>query len=68
MPNLMAALPNVGGAVCESSVPFHVPRHKVWLTAAARVPCSHTANIGERNICVLYYFTEPRAAHFRHVF
>jgi len=34
---------------CESSViPFLVvPRHKVWLTAAARVPCSNAANIGE---------------------
>ena len=29
----MAALPNTGGAVCESSViPFLVPRCKVWLT------------------------------------
>jgi len=28
--------------------PFLVPRHKVWLTAAARAPCSHTANTGER--------------------
>jgi len=28
----------------ESSViPFLVPRHKVWLTAAARVPCSNEA-------------------------
>jgi len=46
MPNVMAAQPNVGGALCESSViPFLVPRHKVWLTAAARVPCSNAANI-----------------------
>jgi len=31
----MAAQPNVGGAVCESSVmPFLVPRRKVRLTAA----------------------------------
>jgi len=45
MPNVMAAQPNIGGALCESSViPFLVPRHKVWLTAAAQVPCSHTAN------------------------
>jgi len=28
----------------ESSV---IPRHKVWLAAAARVPCSNAANIGE---------------------
>ena len=50
MPNVMAAHPNIGGAVCESSVmPFLVPRHKVWLTAAAAsVPCSNAANIGER--------------------
>jgi len=49
MPNVMAAQPSIGGALCESSViPFFVPRHKVWLTAAARVPCSNTDNIGER--------------------
>jgi len=49
MPNVMAAQPNIGGALRESSViPFLVPRHKVWLTAAARVPCSNAANIGER--------------------
>jgi len=48
MPNVMAAQLNIGGALCESSViPFLVPRHKVWLTAAARAPCSNTANIGE---------------------
>jgi len=36
MPNVMAALPNIGGALCESSViPFLVPRRKVWLTSAA---------------------------------
>jgi len=49
MPNVMAALPNIGGAVCVSSViPFLVPRRKVWLTPAARLPCSNAANIGER--------------------
>jgi len=32
MPNVTAALPNKGGAVCESSViPFLVPCRKVWL-------------------------------------
>jgi len=32
MLNVMAAQPNIGGAVCESSViPFLVPRRKVWL-------------------------------------
>jgi len=45
----MAALPNIGGAACESSViPFLVPGRKVWLTPIARVPCSSAANIGER--------------------
>jgi len=49
MPNVMAAQPNIGGALCESSViPFVVPRRKVWLTPAAGVPCSNAANIGER--------------------
>jgi len=47
VPNVMVAQPNIGGALCESSViPFLVPRHKVWLTAAARVLCSNAANIG----------------------
>jgi len=41
MPNVMAALPNIGGAVCKSSViPFLVPHRKVWLTPAAGVSCS----------------------------
>jgi len=32
MPNVMAAQPNTGGALGESTViPFLVPRHKVWL-------------------------------------
>jgi len=49
MPNVMAALPNIGGALCKSSlIPFLVPRRKDWLTPAARVPCSNGANIGER--------------------
>ena len=44
MPNVMAALPNIGGTVCESSViPFLVPRRKVWLRPAAAVPCSNAA-------------------------
>ena len=48
MPIVMAAQPNIGGAVYESSViPFCVPCHKVWLTPAAVVPCSNAANIGE---------------------
>jgi len=42
MPNLITALSNTGGAVCESSIiPFLVPRCKVWLTPAVRLPCSN---------------------------
>ena len=49
MPNVMATQPNIGGAVCESSIiPFLVPRRKVWLTPTGRVPCSNAADIGER--------------------
>jgi len=49
MPNVMAAQPNIGGALWESSViPFLVSRYKVWLTVAARVTCSNAADIGER--------------------
>jgi len=49
MPNVIAAQPNIGGALCEGSViPFLVPRRKVWLTPTGRVPCSNAANIGER--------------------
>jgi len=31
----------------RNSIPC-IPRHQVWLTAAARVPCSNATNIGER--------------------
>jgi len=49
IPNVMAAQPNIGGALCESSItPFLVPRLKVWLTSTAGVPCSNAANVGER--------------------
>jgi len=49
MPNVMAAQPNIGGALCDSSViPFLVPCRKFWLTPAAGVPCSNAANIRER--------------------
>jgi len=35
MPNVMTAQPNIGGALCGSSViAFLVPRCKVWLTPA----------------------------------
>jgi len=48
MSNVMAAQPNIGGALCESPViPFLVPRCKVWLTPADGVPCSNATNIGE---------------------
>ena len=50
MPNVMAARPNIDGALCESSViiPFLEPRRKLWLTPAAGLPCSNAANTGER--------------------
>jgi len=49
MPNVMAAQPNIGGAICGSSViRFPVPHRKVWLTHTAGVPCSNAANTGER--------------------
>jgi len=49
MLNVMAAQPNIGGALCESSgIPFLVPRRKVLLSHAAGVPCSNAANTGER--------------------
>jgi len=35
MPNVMAAQPNIVGALCKSDViPFRVPRRIVWLSAA----------------------------------
>jgi len=39
MPNVTAALLNIGGASAE--------RYKVWLMLTAQVPCSNAANIGE---------------------
>jgi len=49
MPNMMAAQPNIGSTLCESSViPLLVQRHKLSLTPTARVLCSNAANIGER--------------------
>ena len=35
MPNMMAALPNIGGALYQ--------RHKIWLMPTTRVPCSNDA-------------------------
>jgi len=40
MPNVMAVLPNIGGAL------FSTPQ--AWLTPAAGLPCSDSINIGER--------------------
>ena len=37
MPNVMAALPNIGDALCSS--------RKVWLTPTTRVPCSNAAKM-----------------------
>jgi len=49
VPNVMDALLDIGGALCECSViTFLVPRCKLWLTVPAQVPCSNAANIGER--------------------
>jgi len=51
MPNMMAALRNIGGADEERSsvICFLVTRRKVWLTHTVRVPGSKfAANIGER--------------------
>jgi len=51
MPNVMVAQPNIGGALCKSSViPFLLRRRKLSLTPTARVPCSNAANTGERKI------------------
>ena len=41
MPNVMAAQPNIGSPLCESSViPFLESCRKVWLTSAAGVLCT----------------------------
>ena len=49
MPNVMAALAIIGGAVYKSSLILSlVSRHKVWLPPTARVSCSNAANIGKR--------------------
>jgi len=37
MPNVMAALPNIGGALWS--------RRKLWLTPAGGVPCSNAAKM-----------------------
>ena len=40
MPNVMAALPNISGAVCWTP--------QSWLTPTIRMSCTNAANIGER--------------------
>ena len=45
MPNVMAAQPNIGGAVCESCTR---PTLQSLAEPAAEVPCSNAASIGER--------------------
>ena len=35
MPNVMVALPNIGGALCSTP--------QVWLTPTTRMPCSNAA-------------------------
>jgi len=39
MPNVVVALPYIGGALCS--------RRKVWLTPTTRVPCSNAAKTGK---------------------
>ena len=56
---------NIGGALCESCVgliPFLVPRHKVWPTAAARVPCSNAANIERKTWTQSEFCTSQNSA------
>jgi len=54
MPNMMAAQPNIGDALCESSaIPFLVPRRKVWLTPllerrAVTLPVWENARLGRK--------------------
>jgi len=48
---MMAALPNIGGALCST--------RKVWLMPTSRVPCSQSANIErktrtQREFCTLH--------------
>ena len=69
MPNVMAALPNIGGALYKSSIiSLLVPRRKVWLTPTAIVPCSNASNIGERKtqseFCT--HVVKCRRVHFGH--
>jgi len=65
MPNVMAAQSNIGGAVRENSViPFLVPRCKVWLTPAARVPCSKLTlpiyTVNHKNVTFYFWRNSTR--------
>ena len=63
MSNMMAAQPNIGGALCKSSViPFLVPHHKVWLTSDAGVPCSNAANIEDKTSMQSQFWTCKNSA------
>ena len=70
MPNVMAALPNIGGALCESSViRFLVPRRNVWLTPAQSINQSKfifqviTENYNVINSVALKGLPEKHHAH-----
>ena len=53
MNNVMAALPNIGGALCRT------PQSLGDATYTARVPCSNAANIGERKTWTQRDFFSP---------
>jgi len=69
MPNVMAALPNIGGAFCKSSlIPYLVPHRKICLTPTARVPIKWCDGAQVANFFASCIFRELRAAHFRPAF
>jgi len=56
MPNVMAAQPNIGCALCESSIiPFLVPRRNVWLYQPRRRPKIVQSLVGLRWAMSLKY-------------
>jgi len=60
---MWVALPNIGGALCESFIiPFLVPCRKLWLTPTARVPCSNATHI--RSLDKLSTFKCQLKSHF----
>ena len=53
MPNVMTAQPEYRWLPLQkfrNSIPCTTPEHKVWLTAAARVPCTNAANIANARL------------------